>query len=195
MQAQTHHPHRPVKPPLALAIGLAGLAVVVVASIFGGLAVGKSFTLEVASNAKVTNTQGKTKHETITVNSRGFAVYTLSGETTHHLLCTAANGCFQFWLPVTVSSASKVSKSPGIKGKLGVLHRGKMLQVTLGGDPLYTFVEDKHRDDATGQGIHSFGGTWHVVGASGGKGGGTTTTTTKTSTSTSTTYSYPYVPY
>ncbi len=33
--------------------------------------------------------------------------------------------------------------------------------VTVDGQPVYAFTEDKEADDAYGEGISSFGGTWH----------------------------------
>jgi predicted lipoprotein with Yx(FWY)xxD motif len=114
-------------------------------------------TLEVSNNSTV----GKT----IAVDSRGVTVYELSPETTHRLLCTKAKGCFAFWPPLKVKSATtKLTAAPGIQGKLGILHRNGIFQVTLAGHPLYHFAPDKSKSgSATGQGIHSFGGTWHVV--------------------------------
>ena len=73
-----------------------------------GLALAKSLTLGVANNATVTNfNTHASKQETIAVNSPGFAAYWLSGDSKTHPKCTKANGCFQFWLPVTVTSAGK----------------------------------------------------------------------------------------
>ncbi len=57
----------------------------------------------------------------------------------------------------------KLSKASGISGKLGTWKRGKILQATLGGHPLYTFAFDTKKNDATGEGLRTFGGTWHVV--------------------------------
>jgi predicted lipoprotein with Yx(FWY)xxD motif len=151
-----------------------------------GVALAKTFTLEVAKNAKVTNTMGVTKRENIVVNSRRRALYDLTGDSKQHTKCTKANGCFEVWPPVTVASRSKLSKVPGVKGKLGVWHRNGFLQVTLGGHPLYRFAPDSQRDVATGEGIHGFRGIWHVIEASA-TGGGTTTMTGTTSTSTATT--------
>ena len=99
----------------------------------------------------------------IVVNSKGRAVYTLSGDTTKHPKCTKASGCFGFWPPVTVSSAKGLSKAAGVKGKLGTFKRNGIIQVTLGGHPLYTFANDRKKANATGQSLHSFGGIWHVV--------------------------------
>jgi predicted lipoprotein with Yx(FWY)xxD motif len=148
-----------------------------------GVAIAKTFTLQVAKNAKVTNTIGMTTRKNIVVNSRSHAIYDLTGDSQNHPECTKAKGCFQLWPPITVSSAKQLSKAPGIKGKLGIWHRNGFLQVTLAGHPLYRFAPDTQKNVATGEGIHSFGGTWHVVKASAsGTGGGTTTMTTTTTT-------------
>jgi predicted lipoprotein with Yx(FWY)xxD motif len=171
---------------IAALAGLASAALV-------GLAVAKTLTLQVAKNASVTNQSGSTKTESIVVNSKGRAVYTLSGDTTKHPKCTRANGCFGFWPPVTVSSAKGLSKAAGVKGKLGTFKRSGIIQVTLGGHPLYTFANDHARATATGEALNAFGGIWHVVkDPSGGQGGSSTTTTTTTSTTTSTS---PYPGY
>ena len=144
------------------ALIVAGLAVVVVA----GLAVAKSFTLKVGKNEKVSNIskQGSAvKTESIVVNSKGAALYWLSGDSTHHAKCTDST-CRTNWPPLTVSSAkASLSAATGIKGKLGVTHRAGIFQVTLGGHPLYTFIADKSKGKATGDGVVAFGGTWHVI--------------------------------
>jgi predicted lipoprotein with Yx(FWY)xxD motif len=170
-----------------LAAGTAGVALALLA----GMAVAKTFTLQVANNAKVTNTMGVTKHENIAVDARRRAVYTLSGDSMRHPECTKANHCFIFWMPVTVSSARKLSKASGIKGQLGVWHRNGFNQVTLGGHPLYEYVGDHHKNTATGEGIQSFGGTWHVVKASGSA--KSTTPPPMGGTTSSPSYSYPPV--
>jgi predicted lipoprotein with Yx(FWY)xxD motif len=152
-----------------------------------GLALAKSSpTLGTAKNATI----GKT----IAVESHGLTVYELSPETTHHLLCAKANGCFKFWPPVTVSSAqTKLTAATGIKGTLGILHRNGLFQVTLAGRPLYRFAGDTStRGKANGQGLHGFGGTWHVVTASVPQTSMNTTTTTM---STPTTSTNPYPAY
>jgi predicted lipoprotein with Yx(FWY)xxD motif len=177
---------------------LAGFAVAAVA--VAGIAGAKSFTLELAKNAKVTNQSGTTRTESIAVTPRGAAVYTLSGDSAAHPKCTAANRCFGFWPPVKVHSARGLTKAPGIKGKLGTWRRDGFLQLTLSGHPLYRFSVDKHKDDATGEGVHGFGGTWHAVsegssGAGSGSGGMTTTPTTTGTTTGTTSTNCPYPPY
>jgi predicted lipoprotein with Yx(FWY)xxD motif len=173
------------RPPWAALVALAAVAGAALAA-FAGLAVAKSFTLKVAKNASVI-TGTSTKSKAIATNSAGRAVYWLSGDSKRNSKCTQANQCLTFWPAVTVKSAtSKPTAMPGIKGKLGVWHRGKIFQVTLGGHPLYTFVQDKTRNAAHGDGLKSFGGTWHVVTATVAASGSTTTGgTTSTSTTTS----------
>jgi predicted lipoprotein with Yx(FWY)xxD motif len=148
-------------------------------------------TLKTAANSRL--------GETIVVDSRGLTVYELRPETTHHLLCTKANGCFSIWRPVTVTSAkSKVRAGHGISGKVGTLHRNGFFQVTLGGHPLYRFAPDGSKPGAAGgQGIPSFGGTWHVVVTAAGTGTTPTapTTTTTPTTTTPTTLTTPTTPY
>jgi predicted lipoprotein with Yx(FWY)xxD motif len=151
-----------------------------------GIAVAKTFTIQVAKNAKVTDQAGSTTTENIVVTSGGRAAYTLSGDSASHPKCTNANGCFSVWPPVTVSSAKKLSAGPGVKGKLGVWHRDGLFQVTLAGHPLYRFSPDSQRDHATGEGLQSFGGTWHVT-----KAAGSNSTTNAMTMSTSTSCLYP----
>jgi predicted lipoprotein with Yx(FWY)xxD motif len=169
-------------------IATAGVATAVLA---GGLALARSHqTLRTASNATI----GKT----IVVNSKGLTVYELRPETSRHLLCTKTSGCLSEWPPVTVASAkSKITAAPGVKGKLRILHRNGVFQVTLAGRPLYRFRGDSStRGAAKGQGLQSFGGTWHVV-AAGAAGGGVSTnpdTTDTTATTTTPGYTYPTYP-
>jgi predicted lipoprotein with Yx(FWY)xxD motif len=160
-----------------------------------GLAIAKSFTLGVAKNAKVTNVSGVTKHENIYTDLHGVAVYTLTHDTIKHPGCTKANGCFGFWFPVTVPKNAKLTKAAGIKGELGTFHRNGFFQLTLDKHPLYTFkFDDKRKGVATGEGVPSFGGVWHVEVDAAGGGTKTTTTTTTTTSSTTTGTSCLYPP-
>jgi predicted lipoprotein with Yx(FWY)xxD motif len=158
---------------------VAGVGAAVIVSV----ALARTFTLNIAKDASVTNaTTNATTHENIVANSAGLAVYTLSGDSKTHPECTKANGCFTFWPPVRVASAGKLSKAAGIKGSLGTWRRNGFIQVTLNGHPLYTFKPDRAHH-ATGEDVTHFGGTWHVIRTSGGSSMTMTTTT-------STTYTY-----
>lgn len=157
---------------------------------FTALAVAKTFTLSIAKNARVTNVSGTTTRANILVNSHGLAVYSLTGDSARHPECTQANSCFMFWPPVKVASAKTVSRGAGVKGRLGTWRRNGFLQLTLNGHPLYTFSVDRQKDHATGEGLHTFGGTWHVSRA-GGASTGSTQSPPPMTTGTTTTPTYP----
>jgi hypothetical protein len=67
-----------------------------------------------------------------------------------------------------------------VPGKLGVFKRNGFMQVTLGGHPLYTFLNDHKKANATGEGLKSFGGTWSIVKDPSAPSNGMTPTTTST---------------
>jgi predicted lipoprotein with Yx(FWY)xxD motif len=138
----------------AILVGLAVLAAVVS---FAAVAFGSgTVTLSSATNSKL-GTQ-------IVVNAQGRTLYALSPETTKHLLCKTSE-CVKFWPPLTVpSTKTKLKAGAGVEGHLGVLHRqGGVLQVTLRGMPLYRFAKDRAKGEVNGEGVESFGGTWHAV--------------------------------
>lgn len=162
----------------------AGVGVAVMAA----LTWARTFTLQEVKHAPVTNQSHQTKNENIVVNSKGRAVYMLTGDSKAHPKCTQASHCFTFWPPVTVPSRASLSKGPGVVGKLALWKRDGFLQVVINGHPLYTYTGDLQARKATGEGVSSFGGTWHVrkPGAPS-TSTGTTTSTTRTMTTTSTT--------
>jgi predicted lipoprotein with Yx(FWY)xxD motif len=134
------------------------LAAIVAAAVLSSVAAAAS-VLHVVGAAS-----NSTLKETVVVDTHGRTLYALSPETTHHLLCRS-HACFEFWPPVTVHSANvKLAAGHGVEGHLSLLHRsdGK-LQVTLRGLPLYRFAGDSSKGQASGEGIKSFGGTWHAV--------------------------------
>ena len=127
-----------------------------------------STTAPSTANAAAIGLASSAKLGQVAVDSAGRTLYVLTPESTSHLLCTSTE-CLQFWPPVTVpSSATKLQAGAGVHGSLAILHRSNgMLQVTLNGLPLYTYANDHATGEANGQGIASFGGTWHAVSASG----------------------------
>jgi predicted lipoprotein with Yx(FWY)xxD motif len=150
-----------------------------------GIAMAKVLTLKVAQNAPVTNTAGMTTNENIAVSSHGRAVYTLSGDSKRHPECKSTS-CRAIWPWLTVSSARHLSKAAGIRGKLGVWRHNRVMQLTLGGHPLYMYSGDNRKDVANGEGIVSFGGTWHVIKAASSQGSSGTSTTSSPPSSSST---------
>ncbi len=139
----------------ALPAAAAVLALVLAASLAG---------MALASGG-ATVKAGSSKLGRIGVDVQGRTLYALSPETTRHLLCKTSE-CLKFWPPLTVRSTStKLSAGAGLHGHLGLLHRNGTLQVTLNGSPLYHYFGDHAKGQTNGQGIHSFGGTWHVLSA------------------------------
>jgi predicted lipoprotein with Yx(FWY)xxD motif len=148
---------RPARGP-NLARCVAALVVVLAGSIVATALAASALTIGSASNSSL----GKR----VVVNAQGHTLYSLSPETASHLLCKSRE-CLKFWPPLTVSSpTTKLKDGPGVHGHLGILHRGNgLLQVTLAGRPLYRFSQDHAKGQANGEGIESFGGTWHAVAA------------------------------
>jgi predicted lipoprotein with Yx(FWY)xxD motif len=154
---QTARSRRYVR-PMSWALGALTLAVVAMFAAMA-LAMGSATpTVGSASNTKFA--------EKIVVDAHGRTLYALSPETTHHLLCKSSE-CLKFWPPLTVrSSKTKLVAGSGVHGHLRILRRSNgMLQVTLGGLPLYHFSGDSAEGAANGENIKSFGGTWHVISA------------------------------
>jgi len=103
------------------------------------------------------------------VDGKGHTLYTLSGETTKHLKCKS-KACLSLWPPLTVSGKAKPTAASGVDGKLGVLRRADgRRQVTLRGKPVYRYSGDSAAGDRNGEGIQTFGGTWHAVTARAGQ--------------------------
>jgi predicted lipoprotein with Yx(FWY)xxD motif len=121
-----------------------------------------------ATNPTVKASKNAAVGKTIVVQAKtGRTLYYLTGDTKGHLC--ASSTCTGFWPPLTVKSLhTKVVKGAGINGKLAVFKRadGK-LQVTLRGKPLYRFAGDASKGQANGEGIQTFGGTWHAMPALG----------------------------
>jgi predicted lipoprotein with Yx(FWY)xxD motif len=144
----------------ALGISATGAALAVAAAFAAmALSAGTTLTVGSASNSKL--------GERVLINAQGRTLYALSPETASHLLCKSSE-CLSFWPPLTVPSRStKLKDGAGVHGHLGILRRSNgLLQVTLGGMPLYRFANDHAKGQVNGQGIKSFGGTWHAVKAS-----------------------------
>ena len=105
------------------------------------------------------------KPVTIVVDRRGDTIYELGGESLRHLECVTSQ-CLKLWPPVEVRSATvKVPVAAAVPGKLSTLRRvkGNLFQVMLDNHPLYFYSGDTKIGLTKGQGISSFGGTWHVV--------------------------------
>ena len=172
-----------------ITVAVAGLAGVGAAWVVSIAAAG-TFTLQIAPHATVKPQTGAPVSEAIVVTGAQRAVYTLSSDSARHPACTKAGGCWQFWPPVKAGRHPTAAR--GIKGKLTVWRHDGIAQLVLAGHPLYRFAADSAKDTAGGEGIASFGGTWHVVRTSKSSSSVTTTQTSTTPTYTYTTPTYTY---
>jgi predicted lipoprotein with Yx(FWY)xxD motif len=154
---------RPVRAIVALAL-VAGL-------VFAAAATAASTGVSLKTAKRTVS--GKSK--TIVIAGTGQTVYALGGESLAKLKCISAQ-CLKTWRPVTVPSANtKVAVSGGVPGQVSILHRIStgQYQVMLDRHPLYTYSGDTG-SSTKGQGINSYGGTWHVIAAAAAPSGGPT---------------------
>ncbi len=102
---------------------------------------------------------------TVLVDSKGMALYTNNQDSGMNVACTGS--CTAIWVPVMApSSGGPTSSDQAVQAKLGVVKSQGGSQVTFGGMPLYSFVQDSP-GQVTGNGFtDNFGGTsftWTVA--------------------------------
>lgn len=118
---------------------------------------------------------------TVLVDSKGAALYTNDMDSGSKIACTGQ--CLTEWAPVAAPSAGgPTSADSSVQSKLGTVKRPDgSTQVTFGGKPLYSFVEDQP-GQVTGNGFSdSFGGThfvWTAATTAGGSTGSSPPATT-----------------
>jgi predicted lipoprotein with Yx(FWY)xxD motif len=123
---------------------------------------GPSTTAGNATGATV-STAMNAKNGSILVDSAGRTLYTLTNNG-KAVACSAS--CLNFWPPLLLASGTtQATPGSGVTG-LGTVSAAGGTQVTANGLPLYHFSGDTSAGQANGEGISSFGGTWHVVKAS-----------------------------
>jgi predicted lipoprotein with Yx(FWY)xxD motif len=123
-----------------------------------------------AAAAAVVKTANSSTLGAIVVDSTGKTVYTLTNGS-QQVPCSGA--CLQVWPAVSLPAGTTKATGSGVSN---VAAMGT--QVTINGAPVYTFSGDTAAGSTNGEGITSFGGTWHVVKAGGTSGGGGSTATT-----------------
>lgn len=97
--------------------------------------------------------------ETVLTDANGKTLYFLTADTATAAACTG--GCMSVWLPLLATGTP--SSASSLPHMLSVLADPNGQQVEYDGHLLYTFSGDSGPDQASGEGIQSFGGTWHVV--------------------------------
>jgi predicted lipoprotein with Yx(FWY)xxD motif len=100
----------------------------------------------------------------VLAGTTGRSFYVLSAEKGAVIKCTA--GCLSIWPPLLVPAGTKaVSIGTGVKGTIGFLTRGTMLQVTFNSFPVYVYSGDSGAHESNGEGIIADGGTWTLASA------------------------------
>jgi predicted lipoprotein with Yx(FWY)xxD motif len=93
------------------------------------------------------------------VGYNGFTLYTFANDTEGMSNCVGQ--CAQNWPPLTVDSADDLIAGSNLAGELGIIERADgALQVTYNGLPLYFWVRDEARGQASGEGFNGF---WSTV--------------------------------
>jgi predicted lipoprotein with Yx(FWY)xxD motif len=149
--------HRLLIPPAAVVAALALAAC-------GGSSNSSTTASGPASTVSLRSIDGVGK---VLVDSHGMALYTSNRDANGKPACTGA--CTSFWKPLTLASGTPSAASGA--GTVGTVMRSDgMRQVTVGGRPLYTFVQDSP-GTVTGNGVSdAFSGrrfTWTAVLAGG----------------------------
>jgi predicted lipoprotein with Yx(FWY)xxD motif len=99
----------------------------------------------------------------ILTDSSGSTLYIFTQDVPGLSRCTGA--CAKVWPPLLVGTGTTPTAGPGVTGKIGTMHRSDGgTQVTINGQPLYTYSGDSAPGQTNGQGI---GNTWFVVEPSG----------------------------
>ena len=128
-------------------------------------------TSTTAATAALVTTKTNATLGTILADSQGMTLYTLTSAG-KPVACNAT--CSSVWPPLELpAGVTTPTGAPGVTGLGTTTGPNGTKQVTHGGLPLYRFSRDTASTDASGEGIQSFGGVWHVV-----KAGAASTVTT-----------------
>lgn len=99
---------------------------------------------------------------TYLVGPTGLTLYTLSSDPANGSICSGQ--CVAFWPPLLVAQGGTVTAASGVTGTVGTFVRADgSTQVSHAGRALYYYGGDAAIGDTNGEGIVSFGGTWHVA--------------------------------
>jgi predicted lipoprotein with Yx(FWY)xxD motif len=97
--------------------------------------------------------------ETVLTNAAGKTLYDLTADTPTSTACTGP--CTTIWFPLLATGA--LTSSTPLSHQLSMLTDANGQQVEYDSHLLYTFSGDTAAGQAQGEGIQSFGGSWHVV--------------------------------
>ena len=124
----------------------------------------------------------------ILTDAQGRTLYTLTNAG-KPVACTGT--CASHWPPLLLPTGVTSPSGTNVTGLTAVSMNGGE-QVALHGDPLYRYAGDTNAGDTNGQGITSFGGTWHAASTSAAAPPAATPTTTPPATSSGSGGGYNY---
>jgi predicted lipoprotein with Yx(FWY)xxD motif len=146
-----------------------------------GVGAAMAATTAVHASKGTVNLVKSSKYGSVLVDASGRTLYRYTPDKKGKSNCSGK--CATFWPPLMAKG--KATAGAGASASLvGTIKRGKGLQVTYAGWPLYTFVGDTKAGQMTGEGNEK---TWYVVSPTGAlvkkAVAGTNTTTPGTTTS------------
>jgi predicted lipoprotein with Yx(FWY)xxD motif len=103
----------------------------------------------------------------VVVNANGIVLYRSDEDTATPSKSHCTGSCARTWLPVLIAPNGTIYLTDVPKSAVGTVEREDgTLQVTLGGQPIYRYIEDEQMGDREGQGVD---GAWFGVGPDGQK--------------------------
>jgi predicted lipoprotein with Yx(FWY)xxD motif len=104
------------------------------------------------------------------IDARGRTVYVLTKDGSTNVPCTDKSGCTDAWPDLPLEAGVMAAKAgPGITASMLGTKKSSDGETypTYNGWLMYEYSGDASPDQANGQGITSFGGTWYVLSPSG----------------------------
>jgi predicted lipoprotein with Yx(FWY)xxD motif len=87
----------------------------------------------------------------------------LTSDKPNKSLCDST--CLNYWPPVAATPPGAVKGVSATVASTGTTAGGKI--ATVGGWPVYTYIQDQAPGDVTGEGVRSFGGVWYAISPTG----------------------------
>ncbi|MHB8669813.1 MAG: COG4315 family predicted lipoprotein [Acidimicrobiales bacterium] len=114
-----------------------------------------------AAGAAIVTIKTDSKLGRILADGAGKTLYTL---TSNGKAVPCADACAKVWPPLELPpGVTSPVGAPGVADLGSAPGPAGTQLVTVGGMPVYRFQKDQDAGDAYGEGIQTFGGTWHVV--------------------------------
>ncbi|MGO8730479.1 MAG: hypothetical protein ACLQK8_28025 [Streptosporangiaceae bacterium] len=137
---------------------VAGLSVVAAAALAVALAGAGSPVAASPGSPGAMVTTVRIGSVTVLASTRGLTLYWFAPDTATRSACNGS--CAAYWPPVR----GPVTAGPGVTGTLGTIRRADgTVQATYDGHPLYTYIGDSARGQASGNDLNLNGGLWHEV--------------------------------